>query len=165
MFSGIEVFVLVDPVEDIDELLEEETRDDTDPSPEIARDRMGETLDIVIVGELQETVPGIGVLEINVTDPLAHLDEGGSGEGGEAYLDRSRVVEPGVGVEIDMEALGQGREAGDSLGAFEEGGRSGDEEVEAGEATPVDLVDQLPQGVETRERRPVLPWREGHQWR
>ena len=58
------------------------------------------------------------------------------------------VVEPRVVGEVGMQTLGERWEALRSLRPVVERGRAGDHEIEAGEATAVDLVDELAQRVE-----------------
>ena len=70
------------------------------------------------------------------------------GEAGQADLDGPRVVEPGVGLEVDVQPLGQRLQPADALRAVVEGRRAGDDQVQAGEPPGVDLVDELAQGVE-----------------
>jgi hypothetical protein len=46
-----------------------------------------------------------------------------------------------------MQSLRQWRQALDALGAIEEGRRSGNDQVETGEAAGVDFVDDLPKSI------------------
>ena len=67
---------------------------------------------------------------------------------GQPDLDGARVVEARVGGEVGGQPLGERREPLHALRAVEERRRAGDDQVQAGEAAGVDLVDELPQRVE-----------------
>ena len=69
-------------------------------------------------------------------------------EAGQPDLDGPRVVEPGIGLEIDVQPLGQRLQPLHALRAVVEGRRAGDHQVQARETSRVDLVDQLPQGIQ-----------------
>ena len=63
-------------------------------------------------------------------------------------LDRTWIVKPCVRLEIHMQPLSQGLQPLDALRTIKERGRPRDEQVEIGEPPSVDVVDQLPQGIQ-----------------
>ena len=90
----------------------------------------------------------LGPIGIEIADPPAHLAQAVEVEAAKAKLNPPRVVEASVGGEISVQPLGKRRETSDSLRTVEEGWCSRDHEVEAGVATLIDLIDQLPKRVQ-----------------
>ena len=88
------------------------------------------------------------MLTVDVADLAADESEPFQGERGEPDLHGPRVVESGVRLEVDVETLGERLQPLDTLRAFKERGCPGDQQVEAGESPGVDLVDELPEGVQ-----------------
>ena len=85
---------------------------------------------------------------VQIPDAPAHLDQPLLVEGEQAHLDVARVVPLRVAREVDVQALGEGRQALDAIGSVEERGRAGDEDVEPREAPAVQVVDELADGFE-----------------
>ena len=85
---------------------------------------------------------------VEVAHARPDLDQALEVEAGQADLHRARVVEARVAGEVGVQPLGQRRQPLHALRAVEEGRRAGDDQVQAGEAPAVDLVDQLAQRVE-----------------
>jgi hypothetical protein len=74
--AGVEVGVLVDPVEDVaDQLLEEHPRGDPDLTTQVTGDRPGQRGDVGVVGPREDPVPGGGVRGEQVADPPADRHE------------------------------------------------------------------------------------------
>src|SRR5439155_13949725 len=69
-------------------------------------------------------------------------------ESGQPDLDCARVVEACVGLKVDVKTLCERSETLHSLRTLEEGRRARNEQVEAGKAAGVDLVDELAEGVQ-----------------
>ena len=88
------------------------------------------------------------VRRLDVADPRPTSASRSRSNAAQPDLDGARVVETGIGREIDVQPLGQRRQPLHALRAVEEGRRAGDQQVQAGEPAAVDLVDQLAQGVE-----------------
>src|SRR4051812_18918026 len=149
MLPRVKVGMLVDAVEHVaDELLEEQPGGDADLAPQVAGDGAGQLGDVGVVGQGEDSVAGLRVAGVEVADRAADLDQPVVGEAGQADLDGARAVEPGVGLEVDVQPLGGRLQPADALRAVVEGRGAGDDQVQAGEATGVDLVDELAQGVE-----------------
>ena len=148
--AGIEVLELVDAIEDVaDEFLEEHPGSHADFASQIAGDRVGEHIDVRVVAPLGDRASVASAPSaIDVADPAAHLAQAVEVEAAKAKLNSPRVVETSVGGEISVEPLGKRRETRDSLRTVEEGWRARDYEVEAGVATLIDLIDQLPKRVQ-----------------
>ena len=141
--------MLVDAVEHVaDELLEEQPGGDADLATQVPGDGAGQLGDVGVVGQGEDAVAGLGVAGVEVADRAADLDQSVVGEARQADLDGARAVEPRVGLEVDVQPLGERLQPLHPLRAVEERRRAGDEQVQAGEPAPIDLVDQLPQGVE-----------------
>ena len=88
------------------------------------------------------------MLAVDVADLAADESEPFQGERGESDLHGPRVVETGVRLEVDVETLGEWLQPLDTLGAFKEGGRPGDQQIEAGKSPGIDLIDELPERVQ-----------------
>ncbi len=88
------------------------------------------------------------MLAVDVADLAADESEPFQGERRESDLHGPRVIETGVGLEVDLEALGERLQSLDALRAFKEGSGPGDQQIEAGEAPGIDLVDELAERVE-----------------
>ena len=86
---------------------------------------------------------------IDVSDASSHGQQGCMVEGCQADLDRAGVVEATVGAEVDVKTLGQRRKALHALGAVEECRCARDDQIEAGIPPRIDLVDPLPESVQS----------------
>ena len=104
--------------------------------------------DKFVGGQTPDPLRGRAVRHVEVTYLDAHLHQPGVVEGGQPKLDRTGIVEAGVRLEIHMQPLSQRLQPLDALRPVEEGRGSRDEQVEVREPPSVDVVDQLPQGVQ-----------------
>jgi len=119
--------VLVDPLQDVDELLAEQARGDADFAAQRASDLVTEVTEVVIVDQRGDPRRVAGAPRVQVPDAGAQLDQPAVVEPGEADLDGSWVVEAGVDGEVGGQTLGQRRQALGALGAVEERRRAGDD--------------------------------------
>ena len=117
----------------------------TRPSPTLSRGftRLGRFL-----APYAETIRGCAVLREDVSDFPANFPEFRVVEGCKTNLYGARVVEARISCEIDIQALCERLQPLYTLGTVEEGWGSSDHQIQARETTAVDLVYQLPDGVQ-----------------
>ena len=146
----VEVGELGDPVQHVgDQLAEEDPRRDADLAAQLPRDGAGQVGDVGVVDQARDPVlrhASRDAYRSRIAMPS--LAELGQVEAGQPELNGARRVEPGVGAEVGGQPLGERRQPGDALRPVVEGGRPGDQQVQAGEPAGVHVVDELPQRVE-----------------
>ena len=130
------------------ELFQEHTRSDTYLAAKAAGDRRRQEINVLIARLGAETIRGCAVLREDVSDFPANFPEFRVVEGCETNLYGARVVEARISCEIDIQALCERLQPLYTLGTVEEGWGSSDHQIQARETTAVDLVYQLPDGVQ-----------------
>ena len=149
MHPGVPVLELVDAVQHVgDQLLEEDPRRDPDPTTELAGERRRQIGEVGVIHDPLDPLRLVRSPGVEVADLAAQLDQGGQVEAGQPKLHGPWVVVPAVGAEVGRQALGQRRQARDPAGSVVERRGAGDDEEQPGEPAGVNLVHQLPQGVQ-----------------
>ena len=149
MAARVEVSELVNPVQDIgDQLLEEHPRRDPDLPAQRPGHRVGELPDVAVVDGLHDAIRLIGPGRVQVAHLRAQGQQRVPVEAGQPDLHRPRVVEPRVGGEVGGQPLRERRQPRHPAGPVVERRRPGDDQEQPGVAPGVDLVQELPQGVE-----------------
>ncbi len=150
MLPRLEFRELIDAIQDVGhEFFEEDPWGHADLAAQPSGHGLGQVADVVGVAGRGDPLRGLGMLLEDVADLAADLAKPIEVEARQPNLHGARVVEAGLGLKIDVQPLGQGFQALGSLGAIEERRRSRDEQLQARKAAGVDLVDKLPQGVES----------------
>ena len=154
VLGRVEVVELVDPVQHVrDQLLQEQPGGDADLAAELAGDGAGQSVDVFVGGKSPDPVRAKCNPPANRSRTLMPTSTRRSWSNGDKpKLHGTGIVEAGVGLEIHMQPLGQRLQPLHTLRPIEEGRRPGDQQVEIREPPAVDVVDQLPQGIQ-----PLLP--------
>ena len=108
MLPRVEVGELIHTVQDIGhQLFQEDPRCDADFAAQFAGDGLGQIPNVAVVAARSNPIGSLGVLLKDVADLAPDLAEPFEVESGQADLRGAGIVEPGVGLEIDVQPLSQ----------------------------------------------------------
>jgi hypothetical protein len=103
---------------------------------------------VVIVDHFHNAINVSGLLSVNVANLAANAMQQPEVKARKPYLYSPRIVKAGIGVEVDMKALSERRQAVNTLRSIEESRRSSYHQVQSRKTPCVDLVDELTKRIE-----------------
>src|SRR5699024_2967334 len=146
--ARVEVGVLVHPVHDVDELAQEQAGSDAHFAAQFPCHGIGETEQVTVIHSAPYALWVVGPVGVQLPYCQAQFVQCVQVEAGKADLGGVQVVVGGVGQEVGVQTLGQRCQALDPLRPVVERRGSCDDQVEPGELSVGDLVQQLPKRVE-----------------